>query len=496
MTGMRAATGGSRREIILGRMLLLTVLAAVLVLSACADKAGKEANPAQQTTNVSQDGEKGVTDPSSDSTQGEDERPLSPFTYEISRSADADPATWERGIRDYVLAGETHAYHVTFSHPVDHASVESQGLVAEGLEVEYDWHSDSAVTVRLRWEDTAATEEYGDFYFGFGHARAADGLARPVQEDHGIFIQPTRPKTFAFFDPSTGNRDTFLKSLISYTRLDRSPSGKDVLAEETAARESFFVYHYTLLDREGNRLMLLDAASPVWLRDDDVLLYRKDRSIVLYDVGTGLEQVVWAASAPVEWVYFDYHAPSGKLVVVTLHENEKRELEGDLYLHEQVTDREPRVFRDVFRDSGQYMGVYPEGVKFIDGDKLFVEYIENRDTYHRERRVMDWTTGELIALEPADDMLPLTRGSVLKHAEGKWQIVGLADDGAQPLAVDDGQWYRAIPVNEDWVALIAGGDAADLLHVPTASIHAMKERLMVPFPWSGEAAYSIPELNR
>jgi len=242
--------------------------------------------------------------------------------------------------------------------------------------------------------------------------------------------------------------------------------------------------------------MLLDAASPVWLRDDDVLLYRKDRSIVLYDVGTGLEQVVWAASAPVEWVYFDYHAPSGKLVVVTLHENEKRELEGDLYLHEQVTDREPRVFRDVFRDSGQYMGVYPEGVKFIDGDKLFVEYIENRDTYHRERRVMDWTTGELIALEPADDMLPLTRGSVLKHAEGKWQIVGLADDGAQPLAVDDGQWYRAIPVNEDWVALIAGGDAADLLHVPTASIHAMKERLMVPFPWSGEAAYSIPELNR
>jgi hypothetical protein len=32
-----------------------------------------------------------------------------PFRYEISRPTDADTAILERGVRDYLLAGETHA---------------------------------------------------------------------------------------------------------------------------------------------------------------------------------------------------------------------------------------------------------------------------------------------------------------------------------------------------------------------------------------------------
>jgi hypothetical protein len=251
-----------------------------------------------------------------------------------------------------------------------------------------------------------------------------------------------------------------------------------------------------LLDKAGKRIKTLYMDAPVWLKGEDVLLYRKDRSILRYDVETELEEAVWTASAPIEWVYFDYHAPSGRLVVVALRQNAQWELEADLYLYERVTDLHPRVFRGVFHDLEDYE-LYPEGVAFIDDDRLFIAYRADRD---QERRVMDWATGELAALEPADNALPLTRGNLLRHSGGKWEIVSLADGVARPLAVaepdrhaDPYVWYKAVPLSEDWVALLRGGGVQDLLHVPTASVKTVKERLLAPYPWSGEAAYLIPQ---
>jgi len=421
-----------------------------------------------------------------------------PFRYEISRPTDTDTAILERGIRDYLLAGETHAYNVTFSHPVDRASVEAFDFGMEGLEVEYDWHSDQSVTVRLTFDEQAVMEDYDRIDLQFYRARAADGIDREPAESGFIMIQPTRRKSFAFLDPATGKREPYLKTLISYTRLDRSPSGKYVLAVETTVRESMFVDNYVLLDKAGKRIKTLYMDAPVWLKGEDVLLYRKDRSILRYDVETGLEEAVWTASAPIEWVYFDYHAPSGRLVVVTLQENEQRELQGDLYLYERVADPEPRVYRGVFFDREPVWDFYPEGVRFIDGGKLFIEYAAVPENHTRERQVMDWATGELAALEPADNALPLTRGNLLRHSGGKWEIVSLADGNARPLAAIDPDrhadpyvWHKAVPLSEDWVALVRGGGVAELLHVPTASVKPLKERLLTPYPWSGEAAYSI-----
>jgi len=419
-----------------------------------------------------------------------------PFRYEISRPTDTDTAILEKGVRDYLLAGETHAYNVTFSHPVDRASVEVFDFGMEGLEVEYDWHSDQSVTVRLTFDEQAVMEDYDRLDLQFYRARAADGIYRELAESGVLHVQPTRRKSFAFLDPATGTRDPYLKTLISYTRLDRSPSGKYVFAVETTVRESMFVDNYVLLDKAGKRIKTLNMDSPVWLKDEDVLLYRKDRSIMRYDVETGLEEAVWTASAPIEWVYFDYHAPSGRLVVVALRQNAQWELEADLYLYERVTDLHPRVFRGVFHDLEDYE-LYPEGVAFIDDDRLFIAYRADRD---QERRVMDWATGELAALEPADNALPLTRGNLLRHSGGKWEIVSLADGVARPLAVaepdryaDPYVWYKAVPLSEDWVALVRGGGVQDLLHVPTATVKTVKEQLLAPYPWSGEAAYLIPQ---
>ena len=417
-----------------------------------------------------------------------------PFRYEISRPTDADTAILERGVRDYLLAGETHAYNVTFTHPVDRASVEALDFDMEGLEVEYDWHSDRQVTVRLTFDEQAVMEDYDRLFLNFHRARAADGIYREPASSGSLMIQPTRRKTFAFLDPSTGKRETYLNTLISYTRLDRSPSGKYVLAEETTVRESMFVYNYVLLDKAGKRIKTLYLDSPVWLKGEDALLYRWHRSILRYDVETGVEHEVWTASAPVDWVYYDYHAPTGRLAVVTLRRNDSRELEGDLYLYEKVTDPEPRVYRGVFFDSEPVWEYYPERVRFIDGGKLHLEYITGPNDIAKERRVMDWATGELEALEPAIHSLPLTRGSVLEYDEdGGWRIVG-GDGGNRPLKASEPEqsddpyiWWRSVPLNEDWVALLRGG-GADLLHMPTGSIKAVKERLLPPLPWSGEAA--------
>lgn len=172
----------------------------------------------------------------------------------------------------------------------------------------------------------------------------------------------------------------------------------------------------------------------------------------------------------------------------------KNKLEGDLYLYEKVTDPEPRVYRGVFFDSEPVWEYYPERVRFIDGGKLHLEYITGPNDIAKERRVMDWATGELEALEPAIHSLPLTRGSVLEYAEdGGWRIVG-GDGGIRRLDATDPEqnadpyiWGRSVPLSEDWVALLRGG-GADLLHMPTGSIKAVKERLLPPLPWSGEAA--------
>ena len=425
-----------------------------------------------------------------------------PFRYEITRPTDADTAILERGVRDYLLAGETHVYNVTFTHPVDRASVEAFDYGMEGLEVEYDWHSDRSVTVRLTFDEHAVMEDYDRLFLDFHRARPADGIYREPAPSGFVMIQPTRRKTFAFLDPSTGRRETFLNTLISYTRLDRSPSGQYVLAEETTVRESMPVYNYVLLDKAGKRIKPLLMDAPVWLRGEDALLYRRDRSILRYDVDTGGEHAVWTASAPVDWVYYDYHAPSGRLAVVTLRQNDSRELEGDLYLYEKVTDPEPRVFRGVFFDREPVGDYYPEGVRFIDGGKLYIEYITGPNDYVKERRVMDWTTGELTALEPAAHSFPLTRGGVLHYADDGWRIVG-ADGGIRSLAAPDpeqyadpGIWRRSVPVGEDWVALLRGGGAADLLHVPSGKLKTVRERLLPPFPWSGEMAYSTMARDR
>lgn len=120
----------------------------------------------------------------------------------------------------------------------------------------------------------------------------------------------------------------------------------------------------------------------------------------------------------------------------------------------------------------------------------------------KERRVMDWATGELTTLEPAVHSLPLTRGRVLQSADDGWRIVG-ADGGVRPLEATDPEqcddpniWRHSVPVSEDGVALLRGGGAADLLHVPTGSIKPVRESLPRPLPWSGKVAYSTMERDR
>jgi hypothetical protein len=115
---------------------------------------------------------------------------------------------------------------------------------------------------------------------------------------------------------------------------------------------------------------------------------------------------------------------------------------------------------------------------------------------------MDWATGELATLEPAVHSLPLTRGRVLQYADDGWRIVG-ADGGVRPLDAtepeqyaDPNIWRHSVPVSEDWVALLRGGGAADLLHVPTGSIKPVQEPLLRPFPWSGKVAYPTMERGR
>jgi hypothetical protein len=187
------------------------------------------------------------------------------------------------------------------------------------------------------------------------------------------------------------------------------------------------------------------------------------------------------------------------LAVVTLRKNGQWGLEGDLYLYEKVTDPEPRVYRGVFFDREAVGDFYPEGVRFIDGGKLYISYIAGPNDGEKERRVMDWATGELAALEPAAHSFPLTRGAVLEYAEDGWRIAG-ADGGARPLAAadpasyaDPNIWWRSVPVSEDWVALLRGGGGADLLHVPSGTLKEVRDRVLRPFPWSGEIVYSVLE---
>jgi len=128
------------------------------------------------------------------------------------------------------------------------------------------------------------------------------------------------------------------------------------------------VYNHVLHDKAGKRIKTLSLDSPVWLKGEDALLYRRDRAILRYDVETGLERTVWTASEPVDRVYYDYHAPTGRLVVVTQQENEQGELRGDLYLFERVTDYEPRGYRGLFFDSGRSSDPEPCSGACLDPD--------------------------------------------------------------------------------------------------------------------------------
>lgn len=105
----------------------------------------------------------------------------------------------------------------------------------------------------------------------------------------------------------------------------------------------------------------------------------------------------------------------------------------------------------------------------------------------------------MTALEPAEQVLPLTGGSLLRHAGGRWEIVQ-PDGTARALKPADPErdadpyyWFSSVPVSEGWVALNKGGFAIDLLHMPTGAIKAVNGSPLRPFPWSGEVPYGAVE---